>query len=105
MTSRATLAHLEPCRMVSADSGHDLVGRNATLWISLHGIVNRDYFLAQPSLNRCVTLLQGAQARAYHFTRRGIGAGGDQGIDVCRLLGRQAERAFLGRGHDQTSLS
>ena len=74
--------------MQSLDRRKGLIRGNAARRGDLQGGSGGRDLLMQPALDRGVALLQGSQAGADHLAAGGIGAGGDQAIDIARLLAR-----------------
>jgi len=80
--------------MMRPDFRKDLFRWDSARWISLHGVIGRRDFLAQPAFDRRITLLQGTNAGAHDLASRCVSAGRHLVIDEPCMLGRQAERAL-----------
>ena len=71
--------------MPGANGGKHLLCGNGTGGVRLHGIADADDFLAQPLLNRGVTLLPGPQSGSHNLAGGGVASGCNKAIDVTSL--------------------
>jgi type III restriction enzyme len=72
--------------VASLDCSRDVIPGERARGIASHRVTDRDHLVFQPAIDRRLALLQCPQAGADNLVRGRVGAGGDERIDVLRLL-------------------
>lgn len=85
--------------MQRSDSVEDIVCGYRTVRLGPHPDDNGNHLVFQPPLHSDITLLESSKPCTDDFAAGGVGPGGDECVDIIRLLRGQAEGSLLSSGH------